>query len=66
MNNWHFENRDKAVEQAAGGQGEIKHSQLSPEELEAFRKANPAPTGADAKKPIPIFEYNKRRSQREG
>ncbi|MEK4882349.1 MULTISPECIES: hypothetical protein [Paenibacillus] len=63
MNNWHFANKDKAVEQAAGGQGEIKCSQLTPEELAAFRQANP--TLLNAKKPIPIFEYNKRRALRD-
>ncbi|KUP24906.1 hypothetical protein AWJ19_03190 [Paenibacillus sp. DMB5] len=63
MNNWHFANKDPEIERAAGGQGEIKFSRLSPEELEAFRAANPAP--ANAKKPIPIYEYNKRRRARE-
>lgn len=62
MNNWHFADKDKAAEQAAGGQGEIKVSRLSPKELEAFRLANPTP--ANAKKPIPIYEYNKRRALR--
>lgn len=64
MNNWHFADKDKAVERAAGGQGVIKSSQLTPEELEAFRLATPKPTGAAAKKPILIYEYNKRRALR--
>lgn len=63
MNEWHFGNKDKDkdAERAAGGQGEIKLSQLTPEELEEIRRKYPAPTGADAKKPIPIDGYIKNR-----
>jgi hypothetical protein len=61
MNEWHFSNKDKAVELAAGGQGKIKVSQLTPEELDEIRRKYPAPTGADAKKPIPIDGYIKNR-----
>lgn len=57
MNNWHFANKDKAAERASGGQGEIKRSQLTPEELEEIRQKYPTPIGA--KKPVPIFEYNR-------
>lgn len=57
MNNWHFADKDKEVERAAGGQGEIKVSRLSPEELEEVRRKYPAPVGM--KKPTPIFEYNR-------
>ncbi|MEK5181371.1 hypothetical protein [Paenibacillus odorifer] len=61
MNNRHFANKDKAVEQASGGQGEIKCSQLTPEELKVIRVKYPAPTGANAKKPIPIYEFKPRK-----
>ncbi|MGN7760475.1 hypothetical protein [Paenibacillus sp. 22594] len=61
MNNWHFGNKDKSAELAAGGQGEVKRSQLTPEELEEIRKKYPAPTGTNAKKPIPIDGYIKNR-----
>lgn len=61
MNDWHFANKDSKAEEAAGGQGEIKHSQLTPEELAAFRMKYPAPTGEAAKKPIPIDGYIKNR-----
>lgn len=61
MNDWHFANKDKEAERAAGGQGEIHCSQLTPEELEVIRVKYPAPTGANAKKPIPIYEFKPRK-----
>ncbi|AIQ63303.1 hypothetical protein PSTEL_09600 [Paenibacillus stellifer] len=55
MNDWHFANKDRASELAAGGQGEIKVSRLSPAELEEIRRKYPAPAVDKDKTSRPIM-----------
>ncbi|WP_342480064.1 hypothetical protein NST07_20655 [Paenibacillus sp. FSL L8-0340] len=51
---WHYNIKSKAKEAAAGGQGEIKKSQLSPEEMARLDLEYPRPTGKAAEKPFVI------------
>jgi len=54
MGNWYSGIKKKENEAAGGGQGDIKSSQLSPEERAALDLKYPRPTGKAAERPFVI------------
>lgn len=54
MGKWKYGITNKANEEAGGGQGAIKHSKLTPEELAELELKLPRPTGKAAERPFVI------------
>lgn len=51
---WHYNIKSIAKEVAGGGQGVIKSSQVTPEELADLDQKYPRPTGKAAERPFVI------------